>query len=263
MSILDRFAEKVAAISSTKVAHTFILLMIITLGVILALGTMPQFASYREIFGMIGNGILSIFVLELSVKIILLRGRFFKSYWNVIDLIIVVSSLIPSSFSLTFVVLRLFGVMSFLEVVPRTKHIVDGLVHAIPGIINVLVVAFIFFFIFSLIGSIVFGPYLHEFYGTIGHAMLTQVKIVTGGLDWTLLSFKLAAHGLTSTPFFIATYIVNYFILALAIGAVLTAVLRVEEQVEPRKGTLDIRKELIKIQKDLQELKGTSKKKRK
>ncbi len=54
----------------------------------------------------------------------------------------------------------------------------------------------------------------------------------------------------------------SYFLVALMIGAVISAVLRVEERFEPRKGTTDLRQELSKIQRDLKEIRGDLKRRK-
>lgn len=262
MSTLDRLAESAEKFFESKLMHFIVIGMVLAIGAMSGLSTFPEFKSYNEIFETIDRVILAIFVIEMLVKIILLRGRFFKSYWNVIDFIVIALSLMPNSIAYTFRLLRFLHVMSSLELLPRTKHIVDGLVHALPGLANVFIVSMVIFYMFALMSTAMFGTHLSTEFGTVGLSMYTLLKVVTGGVSWVVITEQLHTIGLSSTLFFSLLLFVSYFLVALMIGAVISAVLRVEERFEPRKGTTDLRQELSKIQRDLKEIRGDLKRRK-
>ena len=91
MQILKSFIE-------SKIINVFITLVILINAVTLGLETSEKLVSK------IGNMLiyvdkiaLSIFVIELLIKLFVYRLSFFKSGWNVFDFIIVTIALIPTS----------------------------------------------------------------------------------------------------------------------------------------------------------------------
>jgi voltage-gated sodium channel len=263
MNFIEAWAIKIDQLTSTKYFMGFITLLVFTTALLFGLDTISELEPYKEIFEKIDQAILYFFVFELTIRIIVTRGLFFENKWNIFDFLAVAASLIPFSYAYVFRLLRFLHAMRFLEIIPRTKHIVDGLAHSLPGILNVFLASFVLFYILSLVATTLYSSYLPEEFGSILKSMYTLFKVQTGSGDWSIVAEKLGAFGKHASGFFIFCILVSYVFLSLAVGAVISAIFRIEEDLEPRKGTVEMKKELNRIQKELSYVRALLEKKTK
>lgn len=148
---------------------TLILINAVTLG----LETMPLTADTLSILHTVDALILSIFTLELLLKLVAYRHRFFSGGWNWFDLIIVTLSWIPSSGPLS--VLRAFRILRILRlfsVVPQMRRVIGALGHSLPGMASVVGVLGIIFYVSAVLVTKLFGSHpdaqMQEWFGSIG-----------------------------------------------------------------------------------------------
>lgn len=123
---------------------------------------------------------LSIFVLELAVKIFVQRRQFFRDGWNNFDFIIVAVALVPSAQGLSVLralrILRLFRVIS---VSPTMRRVVEGLINALPGMGSVFLLMGLVFYVGSVMAAKLFGSTFPEWFGTLGKAAYSLFQIMT------------------------------------------------------------------------------------
>jgi hypothetical protein len=113
-----------------------------------------------------------IFTLEMCVKIVafgfvLHKGSYLRDGWNILDFLIVIISLfavanIGPGKSLR--ALRTIRVLRPLRMVKRMKElklVVDALLNSVSAIGNVMIICFLFFLIFAILGVNLFKGYLH------------------------------------------------------------------------------------------------------
>ena len=137
------------------------------------------------------------FLLELVVRI-LAEGsmrRFFRSGWNVFDFIIVTISLIPideSQYVLLGRILRLFRVLRLISFVPELRLLVTALLTAIPRMGYVAVLMFVIFYVYGVVGSLLFGSINPDLWGNVGVALLTLFRIATFE-GWTDVMYETMA----------------------------------------------------------------------
>ena len=115
------------------------------------------------------------------------KRSFFKKGWNVFDSIIVVLSLIPlpdGEYVLLARVLRIVRVLRLISFVPELRQIVEALLRAIPRLGYVAILIFIVFYIYAVIGSLMFSKINEDLWGNVGSAMLTLFRVMTFE-DWT------------------------------------------------------------------------------
>ena len=91
---------------------------------------------------------LSVFVVELLLKLFAHRLSFFRNGWNIFDFIIVGIALVPSAGGLSVLrALRILRVLRVLSVAPSLRRVVEGFITALPGMGSVfLLMAIIFWF---------------------------------------------------------------------------------------------------------------------
>ncbi len=113
----------------------FILGVILFNAVILGLETSDTvMAQFGPLVVFLDKLCLAIFIVEILLKFYAFDLRFFKSGWNVFDLIVVGIAIMPGA--QTFSVLRALRILRLLRVIsvaPSLRRVVEGFVTALPG----------------------------------------------------------------------------------------------------------------------------------
>lgn len=154
-----------------------ILLNAVTLGLETSAAAVAAIGPWLEA---LDHLILGIFVVELSIKLIAYGARFFRSAWNVFDLLIVGISLLPSSGPFTVLrALRVLRLFRLLSVVPRMRFVIESLVQAIPGLGSIAVLLMLFFYVFAVMATRLFGADFPHYFGTLGTSLFSLFQIMT------------------------------------------------------------------------------------
>lgn len=123
---------------------------------------------------------LSIFVLEILLKLYAFGWRFFCSGWHIFDTVIVAAALVPGGHSVSALrALRILRVLRVISVAPRLRRVVEGLVSALPGMGSVFFLMAILFYIGSVIATTVFGESFPQWFGTMGRSAYSLFQIMT------------------------------------------------------------------------------------
>ncbi|WP_434289277.1 ion transporter [Celeribacter sp. SCSIO 80788] len=123
---------------------------------------------------------LSIFVLELALKIYAQGPRFFRDGWNWFDTVIVGMSLSPVGEGLSVLrALRILRLLRVVSVVPSLRRVVEAFIMALPGMASVFLLTGIIFYIGSVIATKLYGPTFPEWFGTLGASLYTLFQVMT------------------------------------------------------------------------------------
>lgn len=123
---------------------------------------------------------LGFFVVEIILKVVARGGRFFKSGWNLFDLVIVVVALVPGSQTMSVLrALRILRVLRVISVAPRLRRVVEGFVTALPGMASVFVLMAIIFYIGAVIATKLFAQSFPEWFGSLPMSGYTLFQIMT------------------------------------------------------------------------------------
>ena len=141
----------------------------------------------KEIMNFIGKElilfdhfVLTVFAIEITIKLISRRLDFFKNGWNIFDFVIVGIALLPSTGSLSVLrALRIFRAMRLLSVVPSMRKVVQALFLAIPGIFSVGSIILLIFYVSSVLSTNFFGNSFDEWFGSVGRSMYSLFQIMT------------------------------------------------------------------------------------
>ena len=125
-----------------------------------------------------------LFSIELLLKFYVYRFRFFRSGWNLFDLAIVAIAWAPTSGALTVLrALRILRVLRLISVVPQLRRVVSAIGHSIPGMVSVVGVLGLIFYVASVLATKLFGTYpdpnMQEWFGSIGASAYTLFQIMT------------------------------------------------------------------------------------
>ncbi|MEM1363009.1 MAG: ion transporter, partial [Pseudomonadota bacterium] len=123
---------------------------------------------------------LSIFVIELSLKIFAHRWAFFKNGWNLFDFVIVGVALTPSAHGLSVLrALRILRLLRVISVAPSLRRVVEGFVTALPGMGSVFLLMAMIFYIASVMATKLFASDFPEWFGTIGLSAYSLFQVMT------------------------------------------------------------------------------------
>ena len=203
-SVVVRLCADLADASAFNLA---IFMVILANAFVLGLETYPSVV--REAGGLLrtlNDVFLAIFVVELVIRLTAFGSRpqhFFRSGWNIFDLLVVVASLAPGlrENALLLRLARLARILRVVRLLPDLRVLTIAIGRSIPGVLSLTVLALLVVFIYGMVGWTIFDDHAPEQYGTIGEAMLTlfvaltlenlpdQLALGRELSDWTILYF--------------------------------------------------------------------------
>lgn len=123
---------------------------------------------------------LTLFVVELILKLGLQRAAFFRNAWNVFDFAVVFIALLPATGGLSVLrALRVFRTLRLISVSPHLRRVVGGLLQAIPGLSSVGVIMGLIFYVASVVATKLFGAAFPDWFGSIGKSAYTLFQVMT------------------------------------------------------------------------------------
>lgn len=167
-------------VESSRFQNAIIGLIIIN-AIVLGLETSGQLMNqYGVWLQSLDSLILKLFVFEVLLRLYVYRLQFFLRPWSVFDFVIVAIALIPATDALAALrTLRVLRVLRIISAVPAMRGVIEGLLSAIPGIASVATIMLLFFYVFSVIGTHLFGDTFPEWFGTLGESMYSLFQIMT------------------------------------------------------------------------------------
>ena len=159
----------------------FITAVILFNAVILGLETSDMaMAKAGLLIGFLDRMCLAIFVLELVLKLLVYRLRFFRDGWNIFDFSIVAVSLVPAAQSLSVLrSLRILRILRVVSVAPRLRRVVEGFITALPGMASVFLLMGIIFYIGSVISTQLFSADFPQWFGSLAQSAYSLFQIMT------------------------------------------------------------------------------------
>ena len=129
---------------------------------------------------MLDRIVLTIFVIELLLKLFAYRMSFFRNAWNVFDLLIVSLGLLPQSEGLSALRgLRVIRALRLLSAMPQMRAVVQALLAAVPGMGAVIIMISIVFYVFGVMATMMYGATFNVWFGTLGRSLYTLFQIMT------------------------------------------------------------------------------------
>ncbi|MBO6771668.1 MULTISPECIES: ion transporter [unclassified Thalassospira] len=123
---------------------------------------------------------VAIFVVELLMKLAVYRLAFFKRAWNVFDFTIVAITLLPAGQGISVLrALRILRAFRLISTVPSMRKVVEALMRAIPGMVSVLTLLSLVFYVSAVMATKLFGQGFPDWFGTIGASLYSLFQIMT------------------------------------------------------------------------------------
>ncbi|MGZ3216915.1 ion transporter [Paracoccus sp. T5] len=123
---------------------------------------------------------LSIFVIEIGLKVYAQGLRFFRDGWNVFDFAVVGIALVPATQGLSVLrALRILRLLRIISVTPRLRRVVEGFLSALPGMASVFLLMGIIFYIFAVMATKLFAGSFPDWFGDLGNSAYSLFQIMT------------------------------------------------------------------------------------
>lgn len=265
-SALERFIE-------SRMFRFAIIGLIVVNAIIL--GVLTYSASLPDSFvaGLIwlDLAITVIFALEIALKLVVYRLRFFGEGWNWFDFIVVGISLVPAAQAFSVLrAMRVLRVLRLLHIIPTLRRITEALLKSLPGMGAILAVLALLTYVGAVMATNMFGdtdnPEVVQLFGDLPSSAYSLFQVMTmDGWRFEVVQ-KVVDDGHPYAPFFflIFIFVASFAVLNLFIALIVDALAAseraateehidtIEEEMEVEFSTADLeREEILALLKDV------------
>lgn len=213
------------AIRDNKIFELFVIGVIIFSSLMIGVRTynLPDFAI--TFLWLMDYAVTLFFLTEILIRMAAEDKfmDFFKKGWNIFDFVIVVVSLIPlddSEYALIARMLRLFRVMRLISFIPELRVLVSALFTALPRMGYVALLMFIIFYLYAVIGNLLYADINPTLWGDLGISLLTLFRVATFE-DWTDVMYEtMAVYSLSWIYYLTFIFFSAFVFLNMMIGIV-------------------------------------------
>lgn len=248
----------------------FILALILINAVLLGMETSSALmAEYGPTLLLLDKVFLTIFVIEVALRIFVYRQDFFKDPWSLFDFAVVAIALIPASGPLAVLrSLRVLRVLRVLSMVPSMRRVVSALLGSLPGLSSIALVLVLIYYVFAVMATKIFGAGFPEWFGSIGASFYTLFQIMTLE-SWSMgiarpVMAEFPYAWLFFVPFIlVATFTMLNLFIAIIVNTMQTfseeehALQREQEKQQELAEQQSLHQELRSIREELQQLRAT------
>ncbi len=202
-----------------------------------------------------------IFVAEIGLKFYARESTeaYFKSGWNIFDIIVVGSAFVPNITTIATLlrILRVFRVLRLVDGLPELRLIVTVLMKSLTSMTYIALLMFISFYIYAVMGVELFGEAQPVEFGNLQESFFTLFRILTCDA-WAELRGACLEHGnyWAVTAYFVSWVTISTFLLInLVVGAVLNNYQIVHEKEKMKNMTPEsVDQRIAELSKELSEL---------
>jgi len=245
-----------------------IIVLIVINAVTLGLETSASWMrDYGSMITALDGLILTVFVIEIALRMVGRGWAFFRDPWSVFDFTVVAIALLPSGGEFAVLrALRVLRVLRLLSMVPQMRRVVSALLSAIPGLSSIMVMLVLVFYVFAVMATNLFAASHPQWFGSIGESMYTLFQVMTLE-SWSMGIVRpiMEVHPYAWMFFLPFILVATFTMLNLFIAIIVNAMQSQSEQetektvaaVEQATEHLDhhLHDEIIHIRRDIQEIK--------
>ena len=233
--LLNSIQQKAQRIVESSWFSGVIIAFIVLNGILVGLDTSEYIhAHFSTHINFAYDVILWIFIVEALTKMMANYPRmhyYFRDGWNCFDFAIIVFCLIPATGELAMIarIARLLRVVRIVSVLPQLRVLVTALMHSLPGMINVVLLMTVIFYVYGVAGYHLFHEIDPTHWESLGISLLTLFRIVTLE-DWTDIMYTALENYWWAWIYFLSFVVIATFVIInLFIGIVVTNVQEAKE----------------------------------
>ena len=164
-----------------RLVQHFVVVVILLNAAILGMETsqtiMDKFGAPLRILDKI---CLAVFLMEIGARLFAYRLHFWRSGWNIFDLVVVAVALCPGAGPWAVLrSLRVLRVLRLLTVIPSLRKVVAAFLHAIPGLGGVMCLMGVFLYTSAVLVTNLFGKQYPEWFGSLGASLFSLFQSLT------------------------------------------------------------------------------------
>ena len=165
----------------SPLAQKVIIALIIVNAAILGMETSPEIMDrWGGALITIDAMILGVFVVEIALRLVCHRWRFFTDPWSIFDFIVVGIALAPAGGPFSVLrALRVLRVLRLVSVVPSMRNVVRALLGSLPGLGAIISLLLLVFYVSGVMATKLFGDQFPAWFGTLGESFYTLFQIMT------------------------------------------------------------------------------------
>ncbi|MBP1970276.1 voltage-gated sodium channel [Virgibacillus natechei] len=254
---MNKFRQKCAQVAEHPFFINAIIVLILINAILVGLETYSFFAENFSNWIFIADQVLLwIFTVEIIIRLIGSKslGTFFKDPWSLFDFIIVASGhvLVGSHYVTVLRILRVLRVLRAVSVIPSLRVMVNALLKTIPSMGTVFLLLSIFFYIYAVIGTMLYQSIAPEYFGSLHGSLLTLFQVVTLESWASGVMRPILAEDPTSWWYFVSFIMIGSFVIInLLVGVIVNNVEEAHREDSPSPTDL----KLAEMQKEMQEIK--------
>lgn len=159
----------------------FIIFVISLNAIVVGLETVPSAMAVGDrAIKIIDSVALTIFVIELLLKLYVYRIDFFRNGWRIFDFAIVTSALIPGGNQFSVLrALRILRALRLMSSLPSMRNVITALFKAVPGMATVIFMLALLFYVFAVMATNLFGQVFPDWFGHLGLSLFSLFQIMT------------------------------------------------------------------------------------
>lgn len=214
--------------------------------------------SQADLLGWLDRLCLLFFVIELTIRLVVYRGIFWRSGWNWFDFLVVGIALVPNVGPWAVLrSLRVLRVLRLLTVVPQMRKVVAAFLHAIPGLTSVMAVMAIFFYTAAVLATGLFGESHPDWFGSLGKSLYTLFQIMTLE-SWSMGIVRpvMESHPWAWAFFVPFIVIATFTILNLFIGIIVSTMQELSALPDPDIPAREVSAVLARMEADIKQLRA-------
>ncbi len=181
MERIATMRARLAGWMESQPIQRLIIAAVVLNAVTLGLETVPAaMGSHGGILVATDRVLLGLFVAEILLKLAGNGLRFFRSGWNVFDLAVVSIALVPAAGSLSVLrALRVLRILRVVSAVPKLRFMVEALVRSVPGIGSIALLLGLFFYVFAVMATKLYGAAFPHWFGSLGASLFSLFQVMT------------------------------------------------------------------------------------
>ncbi|MCP5265192.1 MAG: ion transporter [Burkholderiaceae bacterium] len=178
---ISAWRQRLEHLLAHPMTERVLIALIIVNAVVLGLETdKATMARWGALLTRIDVAILTVFVVEIALRLWVRRSAFFRDPWSVFDFIVIAIALVPATGELAVLrSLRILRALRLLSVVPSMRAVVAGLLRAIPGLGSITGVLAVIFYVSAVIATGLFGERFDAWFGSLGRSAYTLFQVMT------------------------------------------------------------------------------------
>jgi len=238
----------------SSIVQKFIIGVILLNGLILGLETSDVLMERMgDVLLFIDKLCLIVFIIEIGLKLTAYRLHYWRNGWNWFDFLVVAVAVAPGTGPWAVLrSLRILRVLRLLTVMPQLRKVVAAFVHAIPGLLGVMVVMAVFFYTMGVLATNLFGDAFPQWFGTLGASLFSLFQIMTLE-SWSMSIVRPVMEAYAwAWAFFVPFIIIATFtILNLFIGIIVSTMQELQALPDPSKPNVELQETLRRMEEDL------------